>query len=620
MALAPSTSARRYRGNIPNPQLLSRIAPQFPEMSARSKLWILAACALVVAQATASLVLRQGFTLTAFSDITQFVLLLSGTLALLPNALVARGRTRLFWALMTLGVAFWLVYQLLWMYFEIYLRQDVPNPFAGDVVLFLHIVPMMAAAALQPHIEPDDRTTRFGSLDFTLLLVWWLYLYLFAVIPWQYAHTNEALYEHSLNAIYLAEKLVFLAVVALLWLRSRGRWKIIYAHWFGASLTYALSSYLANWAIERNLYYSGSLYDIPVVASMAWLTGVGVLARDLSPCPEANHRSRTHGVWVARMAMIAIVSLPVFATWSLFDNAQPERVRTYRLALTLGSMLCMGAMVFLKQHLLDHELLGLLKRSQKSFEDLRRLQSQLVQSEKLASLGQLVGGAAHELNNPLTAMLGYSELLSTTSLNHEQRALADKIGQQVRQTKSLIASLIRFAKQAPGKTSVDLNGLIRTAVKLSETQLSAAEVRLQLDLDSSLPHISADSNQLLQVFLHIINHALEQLEPPNSTIKIRTTTEHNLAVLEFSPAVTGLQTPKKDDLFQSSGSGAGLGLTICCSAIQEHSGRLICSNQSSGPAALRIELPTEVKTKNPDSTRRASESSGGAHRLPTALA
>jgi two-component system NtrC family sensor kinase len=99
-------------------------------------------------------------------------------------------------------------------------------------------------------------------------------------------------------------------------------------------------------------------------------------------------------------------------------------------------MMIMGGIVFLRQHLLDHELMRLLHTSEQSFEDLKRLQTQLIQSEKLASLGQLVGGAAHELNNPLTAMLGYSELLAESGLTEEQRTLAAKIAQQVRRTRS----------------------------------------------------------------------------------------------------------------------------------------------------------------------------------------
>ena len=189
-------------------------------MSERSKTWIVAASALVFAQAGASLILRPSFTLIALSDITQCILLLSGTLSFLPNVLANRGRTRLFWALMMLGMASWLAYQLLWNYFEIFLRKDVPNPFWGDVVLFLHIVPMMAALALQPHLRQDNRKARLGSLDFTLLLIWWVYLYLYAVIPWQNASTNATTYEHNLNVLYLTEKMIFLAGLAVLWSRS----------------------------------------------------------------------------------------------------------------------------------------------------------------------------------------------------------------------------------------------------------------------------------------------------------------------------------------------------------------------------------------------------------------
>ena len=166
----------------------------------------------------------------------------------------------------------------MWTYFEVFLRKDVPNPFGGDVVLFLHLVPMTAALAMQPHVQRDDRTTRLGTLDFALLLVWWLYLYLFAVIPWQYVHAYEPSYDHNLNVLYLTEKIVFLGGVGMLWSRSQGSWRMIYANWFGAGLTYSLSSYVANWAIERKIYYSGSLYDVPLAISMAWVIVIGVLA------------------------------------------------------------------------------------------------------------------------------------------------------------------------------------------------------------------------------------------------------------------------------------------------------------------------------------------------------
>ena len=304
-------------------------------MSGRSKLWISAAAALVFGQIVASLFLHPSFALVALSDLAQLVLLFSGTISLFPSVLATRGRIRLFWALMMLGMAFWLSYQSLWTYFEVLLRRDVPNPFAGDVVLFLHLVPMTAALALQPHVQQDDRTTRLGTLDFALLLIWWLYLYLFAVIPWQYVHAYEPSYDHNLNILYLTEKMVFLAGVGVLWFRSRGSWRFIYANWFGAGLTYSLSSYIANWAIARKIYHSGSLYDVPLAASMAWVTAIGIFALHSLPAQQPAPASRSHGVWVARLGMTAIFSLPLFAAWSLFDAGISQPVRTFRLALTL---------------------------------------------------------------------------------------------------------------------------------------------------------------------------------------------------------------------------------------------------------------------------------------------
>ena len=565
-------------------------------MSEPSKLWIWAAVGLVVAQAMASLFLRQNFALMVISDIVQCVLLLSGALSFLPNVIAARGRTRLFWVLMMLGLTSWFSYQLLWTYIEVILRQDVPEPFVGDIVLILHIVPMMAALALQPHIEQDDRTIRLGSLDFALLIVWWVYLYLFAAIPWQYVQANELAYGQNLNALYLAEKIAFLAGLMLVWWRSTGAWRAVYANCFGASLTYALSSYLANWAIGLKVYYSGSLYDLPLAASMAWFTVVGVQAYRLSPKPQRARSSAGHGVWVARLGMIAIFTLPLFAAWSVFDTATPSRVRTFRLLVTLGCTLVMGAMVFRKQYLLDRELIGLLRASEESFENLRRLQAQLVQSEKLASLGQLVGGAAHELNNPLTAMLGYSELLTQTHLNVEQQALAEKIAQQVRRTKALVSSLLSFAKQVPvEKTLLDLNALTNTAVKLAQPQLHAASIQVHADLAENLPRILGDSNQLLQVCLHITNNALYAMSAKGGVLSVSTREQADRVFLEFSDDGPGMKEPERvfDPFYTTKpvGHGTGLGLSACYGIIQEHGGKLTCENRAGSGATFRIDLP-----------------------------
>jgi signal transduction histidine kinase len=582
-------------------------------LSERSKLWMLAAGCLVFAQACASVLIAPGFSLTVFSDVTQCILLLSGLAALLPNITNNEGRIRLFWGLMTLGIAFWLAYQLMWSYIEVVLRQEVPDPFVGDIVIFLHFVPMMAALALQPQNQQDNHEAKLGRLDFVLLLTWWVYLYLFGVIPWQYAQTNELTYSRSLNALYLTEKLVFLAGLVFVWLRSQKGWKIIYAHWFGASVVYALSSYVANWAIQRNVYYTGSLYDLPVAASMGWISVVGVIGQDVRPSQEISDRPLGRsGVWVARLGMVVILSLPVFAAWSVFDHEASPCVRNLRLVSTLITMIVMGGVVFWRQHLLDHELMRLLRASQDSFEDLKHLQARLVQSEKLASLGQLVGGAAHELNNPLTTMLGYSEMLAESGTTADQRKLATKIAQQVQRTRALVSSLLSFARQVPGeKMLVDINTVAQTAVKLCQPQFSMNKIEVQMSFAPDLPQVWADPNQLLQVCLHVGSNALHALEEVGGGVfALKSYPKGEKVVLEFSDNGPGVREPERvfDPFYTTRpvGKGAGLGLSACYGIVQEHQGQIQCTNRVEGGTTIRIELPQA--TAKPEADRRLTAS------------
>lgn len=565
-------------------------------MSRPIKFWLLAAVGLLCAQTTASLILPRSFALVALSDLVQLLLLLSGMLALLPVARASRGRARMFWDLMMLGTGFWFAYQAIWCAYEVFLRQDVPNPFSADAVLFLHLVPMTAALAVQPHVEHNYRTTRIGSLDFSMLLIWWLYLYIVTVIPWQYVHPSVVNYDHNLNVLYLIEKVALLGGLAWLWQQSTGFWKAVYGNWFGCTLLYSLTSYLANWAIERKVYFSGSVYDVPLAASMVWVTWIGLRALSSVQRQTPTQVNSAHGVWAARLGMISVFSLPLFAAWAVFNSAAPQEVRTFRLLVTLVGMLLLGTLVFMKQHLLDRELLGLLQASEQSFENLSRLQAQLVQSEKLASLGQLVGGAAHELNNPLTAMLGYSELLAGTNLSGEQRSLMQKIEQQVRRTRTLVSSLLSFAKQVPAeKTLLDINSLIQTAVKLYPPQLRTANLQVETHLGSNLPRVLGDSNQLLQVCLHITNNALHAMEEKGGVLKVSTRLERNTVVIEFCDNGPGLLEPERvfDPFYTTRpvGQGAGLGLSVCYGIIQEHNGTISCQNRPEGGATFRVELP-----------------------------
>jgi len=349
---------------------------------------------------------------------------------------------------------------------------------------------------------------------------------------------------------------------------------------------------MANWAIGRNAYYSGGLYDIPLALSMAWLTWIGLRTKAEQPPQDAREVSTVYGVWVARCGMIAVFSLPAFAVWSLLEEAVPHRIRLFRLGLTLVAAFLMAAMVFIRQYLLDRELIRLLNVSRESFDNLKRLQAQILQSEKLASIGQLVGGAAHELNNPITAMLGYSDLLLNTPLTPEQAPLAAKIGQNVRRTKSLVASLISFARQGPSsKTPIDLNTLARTAVKLTQSQWQTLNVETRIELEPALPKVLGDSNQLLQVCLQLIGNCLHFMsEAGGKFLTLRTHRQDAICVLEVTSKTPGVSSSDSPN-----DSESDLALSACRGILQEHRGNLSRDVRNNG-VTLSVELPAMEST------------------------
>jgi C4-dicarboxylate-specific signal transduction histidine kinase len=247
--------------------------------------------------------------------------------------------------------------------------------------------------------------------------------------------------------------------------------------------------------------------------------------------------------------------------------------------------------------LLDRELRRLLKQSRESFANLKRLQAQITESEKLASIGQLVGGAAHELNNPIAAMLGYSDLLMNTSLNPDQQELAEKIGQHVRRTRSLVASLLSFAKQGPAALApVYLRTVLRTAVKLSEPTCQALKIEVVIELPAELPPVLADSSQLLQVCVQILNnalHAADQFGCRRLTLAARH--KEGIATIDLfdaghRPDPSTILSPIAENN-TSPQLLSGMGLHACQGILQQHRGKLSWQHGQETGLIIRIELP-----------------------------
>ncbi len=274
-------------------------------------------------------------------------------------------------------------------------------------------------------------------------------------------------------------------------------------------------------------------------------------------------------------------------------------MREFRILVTFGAGLPLGYLAFLRHDLVNHERLRLLRASQESIDNLKRLQMQFVQSEKLASIGQLVGGAAHEINNPLTAILGYSELLADDpSLGEKAKSLAEKIREQARRTRTLVNNLLSFARQSPSehRSAININTIVNTSAQFRRFDLRGQNIRIEVQTGVGIPEVRADMNQILQVFTNIINNAVYAMqEAGGGTLTVRTLFENGNVVILFSDTGPGMRDPNKvfDPFYTTKpvGKGTGLGLSICYGVIADQGGQISCYNRAEGGATFRIELP-----------------------------
>ena len=545
--------------------------------------------------------------LTTFGNLVQCMVPLLANAGLLLNAGTPYWRRNIFWMLLAMGCTLWMLGQFDWTYWEVYAHQPLPKMYGGDIVFFLKGVPIMAALALQPHRKRDEVRLRFGYLNFVLLLTWWTFLYAFVVFPWMYAVPSEGQYNFNYTLITNIQNTVIVIGLCALWLKAKGAWRVVYANLFGGAAMYMLSSLTINVAIDMKKYSTGSLYDLPLISSFLWFGFAGAIAYlkrkelDASVDTESETDEEKAGAesrWTARLAMAAVISLPALAIYSLRYERDVPEIRDFRLMTTMIAALPIAFLVFLRTHIADTDRARLLAKSEQSIQNLQRLQAQLVQTEKLVSLGQLAAGAAHEINNPLAAILGFSDLLADDmTLPEKARGTAAKIRDQARRTKTLVANLLSFARQVPPERALlDINTVVTNAVQLRALDLRASKARIELQLESVLPGVRGDGNQLMQVFFNIINNAVDALESNNGgVLTIKTIRERANVVILFTDTGPGIKDPQRvfDPFYTTKpvGKGTGLGLSICFGIVSEHSGRIFCYNSQQGGAVFRVDLP-----------------------------
>src|SRR5579871_4738872 len=244
------------------------------------------------------------------------------------------------------------------------------------------------------------------------------------------------------------------------------------------------------------------------------------------------------------------------------------------------------------------EKVRLYEETCKAYEDLRRTQEQLLQSEKMSAVGQLIAGVAHELNNPLTAILGYAQLLESEGLSERAQDYVGKMFKQAQRTHRVVQNLLSFARQRKTERSeVDIRKVMDETLALRDYDLKVNNIAVDKDFAADAALVVADPQQIEQVFLNIINNAVDAILETGRAgkLKIRIYCERAEVRAQFSDDGPGIKDPKKifDPFYTTKnvGKGTGLGLSICYGIVKEHGGDIIAHNSEEGGAVIEVRLP-----------------------------
>jgi len=233
----------------------------------------------------------------------------------------------------------------------------------------------------------------------------------------------------------------------------------------------------------------------------------------------------------------------------------------------------------------------------------KKLEQQIIQSERLAAMGQMIGGFAHELNNPLTSILGMSELLQEGEAPESVRKQMVVLQQQARRAAEIVQNLMYFSRPpAPGKSPIDLGELVQRTLHLHAYSLRKSNITVDFLKETSIPAVSGDAHQLMQVFLNLILNSEQAMREvrDRGTLRIRMEKHETSVSVVFQddgPGISPEILPNIFDPFYTTkrpGRGTGLGLSICKAILREHNGNVEAASGPGGGAVFTVTLPVAV--------------------------
>ena len=324
--------------------------------------WPAALIAILVVRAAISIAAKPGSPLLAYGGISYFLLLLLATGVAIRNGVQNTLGNRPFWVFLAIGYSLWSLDQWVFVYHEFVLHTDVPDNPIADPVLFLHIVPFLAAAATvpTPHVS-GPRLYRVLSI-FLLLLFFWGFLYVYAVFPYQYLFSSRTPYALRFDILYLIENLALVGIAGIVSLLVKYPWKRIYLHLLGASALYALSSAVANTAIDSGGYVYGKIYGLGLTASACWFVWIPVRAKQITKSEVRAARFDTgQGSTASAWSMLAVLLISIPLVWELFQKDEMAAMRTFRVLVVIAAIVYLAGIAYIREHFARRELISQLR-------------------------------------------------------------------------------------------------------------------------------------------------------------------------------------------------------------------------------------------------------------------
>lgn len=339
-------AGRVMRERFPvKPGILGKLSP-----------WPTILVGLVILRAVASLAVGPDSAILNYNGIPYFVLLMLATGLALRNAVQNTQGNRPFWVFLAVGYGLWALDQWIFLYYQFFLRTDVPDNSIADGVLFLHIVLLMAAVVTLPSRSQTQRKLYPIALNAFLLVTFWSFLYVYAVFPYQ-LFPNATSYAQRFDILYPLENWSLILAIGVLSLRVSGTWNKIYLHLLGASTLYALSSAVANLAIDSGGYVSGKLYGVGLTAAVCWFVWIPLRARRAEVAHVKESRTRSEeGLKGSAWAMLVVVIIAIPVVWELSRSNGPAGMRTFRVLVAIAAMVCLASAAFLEEYLAKREV------------------------------------------------------------------------------------------------------------------------------------------------------------------------------------------------------------------------------------------------------------------------